>query len=204
MTSSSNARPSAIWPARIRRLADPQPPERHELGVAEALADPGRLVEDRVGGRWLALEQAPERVEHEQISSLHAVVPAIVEQPLAPRDPAPAARRLALDQQVEAEPERAARRAPRSPPTLKLVMRPRPHVARYPTSRPTRCAAIASRSRSSGSSRRLAIRGRQLGVGVAPGLPAEGLPASIERPQEPRPTGVTARAANAGIWNWRR
>jgi hypothetical protein len=79
-------------------LADAEATERHELRVAEALADPDRLIERGVEGRVLARPHAPERLEHEQVPALHAVVPAIVQQPLAPGEPAAAARRLALEQ----------------------------------------------------------------------------------------------------------
>jgi hypothetical protein len=55
-------------------------------------------------------------------------VPAIVQQPLAPGQPAAAARRLALEQRGEAEPERAPRRLRDSASAQKRVMRPSPDV----------------------------------------------------------------------------
>jgi hypothetical protein len=161
-------------------LADAEATERHELRVAEALADARRLIEGGVESRIVTREHAPERLEREQVPALHAVMPAIVQQPLAPREPAAAACRLAFNQRVEAQPERTPRRLRSGAPAQKRVMRPRPQVGAL------RVSADQVRSNREplevlGLECRLAVRGHQLRVGISPTLPRKGRPAPIER-----------------------
>jgi hypothetical protein len=160
-------------------LADAEATERHELRIAEALADPRRLVVGGVEGRIVTRPHAPERLEHEQVPALHAVVPAIVQQPLAPGQPAAALRRLALDQRGEAEPERAPRRPRGCAASQERVVRPRPGVGAL--------GVAADQVRGDrkalevfGLEGRLAIPGRELLVRIPPGLPLERCPALIE------------------------
>ena len=107
-------------------------------------------------------------------------MPAIVQQPLAPGQPAAALRRLALDQRGDAEPERAPRRPRGCAASQECVVRPRPGVSAL--------GVAADQVRGNreplevfGLEGRLAIRGRELLVRILPGLPLERCPALIER-----------------------
>ena len=172
MTSSSNATPCAACPGLEQSLPEAQPTERHQLRVAEAFADPGRLLEGSVGRRGIAREQEPKREGHEEVSSLDAVVLTIVEESLAPGLPAAAARRLPFDQQMEGEPEGAPGGVRRVSSIQEPVMRTRVGVGAVGVP-----AGEVSGHREPlqvvRPERPFAIRGRQLGVRIPPGLPAE-------------------------------
>ena len=161
-------------------LADAEATERHELRVPEALADPGRLIEGGVEGRVVTREHAPDHLEQDQVPPLHAVVSAIVQQPLATGEPPAALGRLALDQRGEAEPERAPRHLRRRAPAQKRVMRSRPDIGtlRVPADQ---VSGDREPLEVLGLEGRLAIRDRELRVGIAPGLPRKGRPPSIAR-----------------------
>jgi len=161
-------------------LADAEATERHELRVPEALADPGRLIEGGVEGCVVTREHAPDRLEQDQVPPLHAIVSAIVQQPLATGEPPAALGRLALDQRGEAEPERAPRRPRGRASAQKHVMRPRPDVGalRVPADQ---VGGDREPLEVLGLERRLAIRGRQLRIGIAPGLPRKQRPPPIDR-----------------------
>jgi hypothetical protein len=90
-----------------QRLAPDQPSKRHEVGVAEPSADSGSLVRCRVRGRGVARVDVLQCDRHEQKSALYAVLLGIVEQAPSPREPTTGLSDLALEQQPEAEPERA-------------------------------------------------------------------------------------------------
>lgn len=83
-------------PRSEQRLANTEPTECHQLGVAEALADHGGLIEGGAGGRGISPEHAPQGEGQKQVPALHAVVLAVVEESLASSEPSAAARRLAL------------------------------------------------------------------------------------------------------------
>jgi hypothetical protein len=85
-----------------------EPAERHEVRVAEVVGDGGSLVKRRVRGRVVAVVHMLEGGGHEQIAPLHAVLVVVVEQALGTGEPAAAARHLALAEEREAQPERAA------------------------------------------------------------------------------------------------
>ena len=161
-------------------LADAEATERHELRVPEALADPGRLIEGGVEGCVVTREHAPDRLEQEQVSPLHAVVSAIVQQPLATGEPPAALGRLALDQRGEAEPERAPRRPRGRASAQKRVMRARPDIGalRVPADQ---VSCDREPLEVFGVEARLAIRSRELLVRIPPGLSLERCPALFER-----------------------
>jgi hypothetical protein len=154
--------------------------ERHQVRVAESLGDLGHPGEGGFRGRGVAPLHALERDRHEQVALLHAIEWAVLEQPMGPGEPAAAAGHLAPEQQPEAQPERAPRRARGIAQTQALAMRTRPLVGAL--------AVPADQIRGRRQTlevfdfeRRLVSRGRQVSVGVSPGLPPEGLPAPSER-----------------------
>ena len=83
-----------------QRLALAEPGQRHQVRVAEAVADLGGLAEGGVRGRGVALARSLQRDRQEQIALLHAVQLAVVEQPPGPGEPAAAAGQLAPVQQA--------------------------------------------------------------------------------------------------------
>ena len=69
--------------------------ERHQIEVAEPIADLGGLTGDRVARLGRLPRRVLKRVRHEQVAPLHAVALAVVEQPPRPGEPAGAAGELA-------------------------------------------------------------------------------------------------------------
>ena len=168
MTSSSSATPCRGLSRPDQGLADAEATERHAAAdrrSARRSWPPGRTWRGAVASSPSHMHRSA--LEHEQVPALHAVVPAIVQQPLAPGQPAAAARRLALDQQGEAEPERAPSGLRSSAAAQERVMRTRPGVGAL--------GVPADQVRGDreplevfGLERRLAIRGRRAGLDAFP------------------------------------
>ena len=112
MTSSNNATPAAVCPDRMQGLADAEPAERHQVRESPKRSPiRAACVEGGVRRRGVARQHASAaRASTSRYPRSTQSCRPSSEQPLAPGEPAAAARRLALDQQGEAEPERAARR----------------------------------------------------------------------------------------------
>jgi hypothetical protein len=75
-------------PLRQPRPAQAEPAQRQQVRVAEAAADPGRLVEAGAGGRGVPFDQGLERPREQQVALLDAVELGVVEQPATPGQPA--------------------------------------------------------------------------------------------------------------------
>jgi hypothetical protein len=166
-------------PQPQQRPATADPGERHQVPVAEAVADLGGLTEGGVRGRGVALGKALDREGHEQVPLLHAVQVAVVQQPPGPGEPAAAAGQLAPVQQAEGQPERAPGGTPRVAQPQPPVMRARPDVVAV--------GVPAQQVRGRGEplqvlrrERALPVGRRQLREGVRPRPPSEGLPAPIQ------------------------
>ena len=80
-------------------LALPVPGECHQVGLGEALADLGCLLEDRVRRGRPALEERREAGRQHQEAALGAVDTGVGDQALGPGDPPATAGHLATQQQ---------------------------------------------------------------------------------------------------------
>jgi hypothetical protein len=122
-----------------QRVPPPHPGERPQVGLVEAVADLGRPAEGRARGRGVALEQVLVPDQHQQVPLLGTVALA-------------GACQLAAQHQLGGQPQGAPRRPLRVAPAQQLVVgaRAQPSALSWPL--PSRYAAVASRSRSSGSS----------------------------------------------------
>ena len=155
-----------------QRLTSAEPRERRQILIAEAVADLGGLAERGVGRRGVTSGKAPNRDRQEQVPLLGTVQLTIVEQPPGSGEPAAAAGKLAPVQQREAQPERA-------PGAPRHITRVQPPLKR---TRP-RVGAVVVPADQVGSHRKpfeirrlewcLTVQGRELFIGIRPGLPAE-------------------------------
>ena len=83
--------------------------DRGEVGVSEAVGDPGGLGERLAGRHRITAIETLECAGHQQVAPLDAIVLPVVEQSGCPREPSAAAGELALVEQSEPEPERVPR-----------------------------------------------------------------------------------------------
>jgi hypothetical protein len=94
------------------------------------IGDVGGIAETCVGTLEVAGADPLHPSRQEQIASLNALTPAVIEQPPRPGDPAGTAGTLALLQETEGQPECAARRTFRQTAGDELLMRARPDGSR--------------------------------------------------------------------------
>ena len=129
-----------------------------------------------MGARPVPRERVLECHRHQQLPPLHAVLPPIVEQAAGSREPAARAGELAAVHQDEHDPAGAPGRAPRVTAFKGLAMRTLPELDAV--------LVPAEQIRRRGEplevlrlERSLAIGSRELGEGIRPRSPLEGLPA---------------------------
>jgi hypothetical protein len=180
MTSSSSATPAAVSPSGIMDPPRPEPGERDQVRVAEALADLGRLVEGGSGRRGVALDQALQPEWVQQVALLDAVLLEVVEQPAGPGDPAATTGDLAPVEEADGQPERAPDRSLHAAQPQERMMRTRPGVGAVvvPPDQERGCRQPLQVLR---LERGLPVGGRQQSEGIPQACPPEGLPAPIER-----------------------
>ncbi len=140
-----------------------------EVPVAEAGADLAGLAGGGVCGRRVARGEAVQRTRNQQVSLLGAVLAAVVEEPLRPAEPAPAACGLATEQECQREPEGTSGR----PDGITLLQAG--VVCALPGVLAVRVPADQVGDRREAFEvldveRRLPVRRRELRVGVAPRL----------------------------------
>ena len=173
--------PSAISAAIDQAPALTDPGQRDQLRVAEPLADRGCLGEARGGGLDVAFEHQAQGGAVAQVALLDTVQPAVVEQALRSVDPPAAARQLALVQEHEGQPERAAGGTGDIVGLRAFVVRTRPDVDALvvPANEVRRRRQPLQILRARGAYSRL--RGRQLPERVPPRPPSERLTTSVDR-----------------------
>jgi hypothetical protein len=96
-------------PERDQRLAATQAAEGQHVPVVEALAELVHPAERLQGARRIAGRQGSQRNRDEQQPDLRTVDPRLVHESPGAREPTAAAGGLALEEERQAEPERAAR-----------------------------------------------------------------------------------------------
>ena len=99
--------------AEDERLATAEPAERCHVHVAEAVADRGGVAELLQRGGVVASEQMSECDGYQQETAFDAIVVAVVQDTLSAGQPAARRGHLAAQQEIESDPEHAARRARR-------------------------------------------------------------------------------------------
>jgi hypothetical protein len=102
-------------PQADQGLAAAEPTQRHQVRIAEAVAELGGLVEAGGGRGRIARGHAVQGDRDQQEPLFHAVAHAVAEQPAAPCQPAAAAGRLGPFQQQKAS-QNAHRAAPSTSP----------------------------------------------------------------------------------------
>ena len=122
--------------AGFRRVADlgaelcsDQQREHSQLGIVEAIGECDRPLRTLDGDVAPTLLQRETRLEHEEQAALGAVVVRIVEQMPRACEPAARARELALEEEVEHDPEGEARRAHDVVRSQALLVRAHPQLA---------------------------------------------------------------------------
>ena len=169
--------------------------ERHQVPVAEALADLLSLAEAGVRGRGVAHGKALEGGRHEQIPLLHTVQVSFVQQATGPGDPAATAGRLAPAEEAEGQPERAPDRSLHAAPAQPLVMGARPGIGAVVVP-PDQVRRRGQPLQVLDLQRGFPVGGRQLRERIRPCPAPERLPAPIQRigrrhPPSPRQGGHT-------------
>jgi hypothetical protein len=176
IASSSSRRPSATCPRPDQQLARVLGGEREQVGVAEALADRHGFGAERDRGVVIARRHVGEDLRQQQEPALDAVALLALQQPLRAAEPAGRATHLAAQDEVHADPERAAHgpqslavievRLVRALERGRLVVVAPEHVGRR-----RELLEILGRQR---------IRGRERVEALLPGSPRVGVAAPFE------------------------
>lgn len=156
-----------------QRHALTQPPQRHQIRIAETGTQLGGPTECGVCAPGIARVHAPRRHRDQQVSPLHAVQLVVVQQPLCPGEPAAGAGHLLSVDQPEDQPERSPDSPHHLPPVKQLPVRPLPRrggglVLTNQVRSDRKSLEILRRQR------RIAIRRRQPCESVAPERALEG------------------------------